>query len=234
MNAIAAAEFRLLARNRLVAGCALLFPLAFGIVLHLSGTTHQGGGSLAGMQIVVIVAMGTYITATTTLAARRQTLYLKRMRGAAVSDRSIITGLLSPVIAVNVLQIVIVLGILAPADAPADLPLLIVAIAIAEAMFAGLALATAGFSASPEHAQYTTMPVFFTATGAAIWVQTAGVDGLIAVKRALPGGALTELIMTAWSGGSLSQVPLLLASSLAWAVVGVLAARAFFRWEPRR
>ena len=234
MNAIAAAEFRLLARNRLVAGCALLFPLAFGIVLHLTGTTHQGGGSLAGMQIVVIVAMGTYITATTTLAARRQTLYLKRMRGAAVSDRSIITGLLSPVIAVNVLQIVIVLGILAPADAPADLPLLIVAIAIAEAMFAGLALATAGFSASPEHAQYTTMPVFFTATGAAIWVQTAGVGGLIAVKRALPGGALTELIMTAWSGGSLSQVPLLLASSLAWAVVGVLAARAFFRWEPRR
>jgi ABC-2 type transport system permease protein len=78
------------------------------------------------------------------------------------------------------------------------------------------------------------MPVFFTATGAAIWVQTTGVDSLIAVKRALPGGALTELIMTAWSGGSLSKVPLLLAPSLAWAAVGVLAARAFFRWEPRR
>jgi ABC-2 type transport system permease protein len=234
MNAIAVAELRLLARNRLVAGCALLFPLAFGTVLYLSGNTHQDGGSLAGVQIVVIVAMGTYITATTTLAARRQTLYLKRMRGAAISDRSIITGLVAPLIAVNVVQIAIVLGVLASTDAPANLPLLIVAIAIAEAMFAGLALATAGFSASPEHAQYTTMPVFFTATGAAIWVQTTGIDGPIAVKRALPGGALTELITTAWTGGSLSNVPLLLASSLGWAVVGVLAARTFFRWEPRR
>jgi ABC-2 type transport system permease protein len=234
MNAIAAAELRLLARNRLVAGCALLFPLAFGAVLYLNRNTREGGGSLAGLQIVVIVAMGTYITATTTLAARRQTLYLKRMRGAAISDRSIIAGLVSPLIAVNMVQIAIVLGVLASTDAPADLPLLIVAIAIAEAMFAGLALATAGFSASPEHAQYTTMPVFFVATGAAIWIQTTGVDSLIAVKRALPGGALTELIMTAWSGGSLSKVPLLLAASLGWAVVGVLAARTFFRWEPRR
>lgn len=234
MNAIAVAELRLLVRNRLVAGCALLFPLAFGTVLYLAGHAHQDDGSLAGVQIVVSVAMGTYITATTTLAARRQTLYLKRMRGAAISDRSIITGLLSPLIAVNVVQIAVVLGVLASSDAPANLPLLIVAIAIAEAMFAGLALATAGFSASPEHAQYTTMPVFFTAAGAAVWVQTSGAGGLVAVKRALPGGALTELITTAWSGGSLAKVPLLLVPSLAWAAVGVLAARAFFRWEPRR
>jgi ABC-2 type transport system permease protein len=234
MNAIATAELRLLARNRLVAGCALVFPLAFGTLLYLTRNKDEDGGALAGIQIVVIVAMGTYITATTTLAARRQTLYLKRMRGAAISDRSIIAGLVTPLIAVNVVQLAIVLGVLASAHAPADPLLLIVAIAIAEAMFAGLALATAGFSASPEHAQYTTMPVFFTATGAAVWVQTTGGDNLIAVKRALPGGALTELIMTAWSGGSLSKVPLLLAPSLAWAVVGVLAARACFRWEPRR
>jgi ABC-2 type transport system permease protein len=235
MNAIAAAELRLLARNRLVAGCALLLPFAFGAVLYLTRNTYEDvSGSPVGMGIVVMAAIGTYITATTTLAARRQTLYLKRMRGAAISDRSIITGLVSPLIAVNVAQIAVVLGVLASTDAPADLPLLIVAIAIAEAMFAGLALATAGFSASPEHAQYTTMPVFFAATGAAIWVQTSGVGGLMAVKRALPGGALTELIMTAWSGGSLSKVPLLLACSLAWAAAGVLAARSFFRWEPRR
>ncbi|MEY9890478.1 ABC-2 type transport system permease protein [Catenulispora sp. MAP12-49] len=234
MNAIAAAEFKMLARNRVVAGGALLFPLVFGGFLYFTRDTHKAGGAVAGVQLVVMVAMGTYVTATTTLASRRQTLYLKRMRGAAVSDRAIIAGLVSPLIAVNAVQLAIVLGALASADAPANPVLLIVAVLIAEAMFTGLALATAGFSTSPEHAQYTTMPVFLTATVAAVWFEATGTDSLIAVKRALPGGALAELVATAWNGGSLAKVPLLLAPNLAWAAVGVLAARAFFRWEPRR
>lgn len=234
MNAIAAAELKMLARNRVVAGGALLFPLVFGGFLYMTRDTHRADGDLAGVQMVVMVAMGTYVTATTTLASRRQTLYLKRLRGAAVSDRAIIGGLVTPLVAVNVVQLAIVLGVLASADAPADPLLLILAIVIAQAMFAGLALATAGLSTSPEHAQYTTMPVFLAATAAAIWFQATGTDGLIAVKRALPGGALAELVATAWNGGSLAKVPLLLAACLAWAVIGVLAARMFFRWEPRR
>lgn len=234
MNAIALAELKMLARNRVVAGGALLFPLTFGTILYFSRDTHRPGGPVAGVQIVVMVAMGTYVTATTTLASRRQTLYLKRMRGAAVSDREIITGLLAPLIAVNLLQLAIVLGALASAGAPADPLLLIVAIVIAQAMFAGLAVATAGFSSSPEHAQYTTMPIFLTATVVAVWFEATGTDGLIAVKRALPGGALAELVATAWNGGSLAKVPLLLAPCLVWAAVGVLAARAIFGWEPRQ
>lgn len=234
MNAIATAELKMLARNRVVAGCALLFPLAFGAFLYISRDTDKAGGAVAGVQLVVMAAMGTYVTATTTLASRRQTLYLKRMRGAAISDHAIIAGLVAPLIAVNLGQIAIVLGVLATADAPANPALLVVAVLIAEAMFTGLALATAGFSTSPEHAQFTTTPIFLAATAAAVWFQATGADSLAAVKRALPGGALAELGATAWNGGSLTKVPLLLAANLAWAVGGVLAARAFFRWEPRR
>ena len=234
MNAIAIAELRLLVRNRLVAGCAILFPCLFAAAFYLSRDTHSGGGSVAGVQVVAMAAMGTYVTATTTLATRRQTLYLKRMRGAAISDRSIIAGLMAPLIAVNIAQIAIVLGILAAHGAPSNPVLLIAAIVIAEAMFTGLALATAGFTASPEQAQYTTIPIFFAATAAAVLSQAPGFGDLTTLKRALPGGALTELIMTAWNGGSLSNVPLLLVPSLAWAALGVLAARRFFRWEPRR
>jgi len=234
VNAIAAAELKMLARNRVVAGGALLFPLVFGGFLYMTRDTHRANGNLAGVQMVVMVAMGTYVTATTTLASRRQTLYLKRLRGAAVSDRAIIVGLAAPLVAVNAAQLAFVLGVLASSDAPANPLLLILAIVIAQAMFAGLAMATAGFSTSPEHAQYTTMPIFLAATAAAVWFQATGTDGLIAVKRALPGGALAELVATAWNGGSLASVPLLLAACLAWAVAGVLAARMFFRWEPRR
>lgn len=234
MNAIALAEFRLLVRNRLVAGCAILFPCLFGAAFYLNrGTDVGAGGSVAGVQVVGMAAMGTYVTATTTLATRRQTLFLKRMRGAAISDRAIIAGLVGPLIAVNIVQIAIVLGVLASHGAPANPALLVVAIVIAEAMFTGLALATAGFTGSPEQAQYTTIPIFFTAVAAAILSQRPGGD-LTTLKRAFPGGAPTELIMTAWNGGRLANVPLLLVPSLVWAALGLLAARTFFRWEPRR
>jgi ABC-2 type transport system permease protein len=232
--AIAIAETKMLVRNRLVTGCAVLLPLAFGMFLFVGRDTHKAGGAVAGVQSVLMIAMGTYVTATTTLAARRQTLFLKRMRGAAVSDRAIITGLLLPIVVVNIVQVGVVFGVLASTDAPADPLLLIVAVLLAEAMFAGLALATAGFSNSPEHAQYTTAPVFLVAGAAAMWFQATGIGGPLAVKRALPGGAVAELVSTAWDGGSLSSVPVLLVACLGWALVGVLAARACFRWEPRR
>lgn len=233
-TAIASAESKMLLRNRLVSACAILLPLALGASFFLGRDTHTAGGAVAGVQSVLMIAMGTYVTATTTLAARRQTLHLKRMRSGAASDRAIVAGLLLPVVIVNMAQIGVVFGVLASTNAPADPLLLIVAVLVAEATFAALALATAGFSNSPEQAQYTTAPIFLTAGAAAVWFQTTGPDGPVAVRRALPGGAVAELVSTAWDGGSLASVPVLLAACLGWALVGVLAARRFFRWEPRR
>ncbi|WP_152970245.1 hypothetical protein [Frigoribacterium sp. RIT-PI-h] len=93
--AIGVAELRMLVRNRTVALSALLLPLAFGagtFLFDLYGT----GGMLAGVQIVGMVGLGVYITATTTLAARRQSLYLKRLRSGSVSDTGITAGLVPP------------------------------------------------------------------------------------------------------------------------------------------
>jgi len=234
MFSIAAAELKMLVRNRLVAICAILMPLGLGLVFLTRGSA-EAAPTLAAIQIMAMVSLGVYITATTTLAARRQNLFLKRLRSGAVSDGSIITGLVAPIAVVSIVQVGIVLTALSVSAGapPANVALLVVALLATEAMFVGFALATAGVTNSPEHAQVTTLPLFFAILGVTIWVAMTGVEDLGMLKRLLPGGGAAELIITAWSGSDLSAVPLLLASTLAWAVIGAVAAKAMFRWEPR-
>lgn len=236
MFSIATAELTMLVRNKLVAACAILIPLAFGALLLFNGDGLAGGGvsTIASLQIVIMIAMGVYVTVTTTLAARRQTLFLKRLRSGSVSDGSIILGLVGPVVLVSVVQIGIILAVLsAVATAPVNALLLVVAVLATEIMFAGFALATAGVTNSPEHAQVTTLPIFFLVVGVTFWVTMTGMAELDWLKRVLPGGALPELVSLAWNGGDLSAVPMLLLPSLAWAALAAFAARAMFRWEPR-
>lgn len=235
MIAIATAELTMLIRNRLVAASAILIPLLFGAYLVFNPVGGGGAGTVAVLQIMVMCAMGVYVTATTTLAARRQTLLLKRLRSGATPDAAIIAGLTLPLIAISVVQIGAILAVLgATSDSPPQhVWLLALAVVAAQAMFAGLALATAGVTTSPEHAQITTLPLFIGTLGVAVWVLFTGLSELGAVKLALPGGALAELVRLAWEGGDLSTAPLLVGLTLAWAVVAAIAARVMFRWEPR-
>jgi|LIDZ01.1.fsa_nt_gi ABC-2 type transport system permease protein len=237
MLSLIQSELRMLVRNRLVAVCAILIPLGFGAFLIFSppgGPADQAGGTIATLQILIMVAMGVYVTGTTTLAARRQTLMLKRLRSGAASDTTIIAGLVLPVVIVSVVQIAVILAILsATSSAPENAPLLILAVLLTELMFVGFALATAGVTNSPEHAQVTTLPLFFLVLGVAFWVMFTGTEELGWLKRALPGGGLAELIGVAWNGGDLSNVVSLIVPSVAWAALAAYFARTMFRWEPR-
>lgn len=224
----------MLVRNRLVAACAILIPLALGAYFVYSG--NDGGSAVSAVLVIMImISMGVYVTATTTLAARRQTLFLKRLRSGAVSDGAIIGGLIAPIVAISIVQVGAILAILAATadDKPQSVWLVILGVLLAEVMFAGLALATAGITNSPEHAQVTTLPLFFAALGTSIWVVFTGVEELTWVKRALPGGGITELIIAGWTGSDIQNLFVLVAPSLAWAVLAIFAARAMFRWEPR-
>jgi len=69
----------------------------------------------------------------------------------------------------------------------------------------------------------------------ASWVGITGTEELTMLKRLLPGGAATELVVDAWRGGTpLADSLLLLGPTLAWVVVAVTLASRLFRWEPRR
>ena len=236
MLPIAQAELRMLWRNKVVAACAILMPLAFAVLLIVMRDRFGGeGGTIAALQIIVMAGFGVYITATTTLAARRQTLLLKRLRSTAITDGAILGGLLLPVITLNVVQLLIVLtAMVATGEFPANGWLVALHVAVVELMFLALALATWGLTSTPEQAQITTMPVFILALGTAMWITLTGSGSQLAVQRALPGGASVEAIVGAWSGTVPGIQGLLLTlPTLAWALAGLLAAIRLFRWEPR-
>jgi ABC-2 type transport system permease protein len=120
-------------------------------------------------------------------------------------------------------------------DGPADVPVLAVAIAATFVMMLPLGLATAGVTNSPEQAQVTTLPIALGTIAVASWVGITGTGSLTWLKRLLPGGLATELVVDAWNGGlPVADSLLLLLPTLAWVVVAAALAARFFRWEPRR
>ncbi|MEV1155899.1 ABC transporter permease [Micromonospora chokoriensis] len=239
MLSIASSELIQIFRNRLILITSLIIPVAVSAFFVRQHETYAALGSLGYIAAIVtftVAAFGLYATAVTTLASRRQNLFLKRLRSTAESDPGILTGLLLPVLVIAAVQVAAILTALAVlAGGPSNVALLVVAILATLAMLIGLALATAGLTNSPEHAQVTTLPVTLGLIAVTTWVGISGTENLAWLKRLLPGGSATELIMNAWNGGvAVTDSLLLLAPTLGWVVVAVNLANRLFRWEPRR
>ncbi|MFG1766982.1 ABC transporter permease [Micromonospora parva] len=239
MLSIASSELIQIFRNRLILITSLIIPVAVSAFFVRQHETYAALGSLGYIAAIVtftVAAFGLYATAVTTLASRRQNLFLKRLRSTAESDPGILAGLLLPVLVIAAVQVAAILTALAViAGGPSNVALLVVAILATLAMLIGLALATAGLTNSPEHAQVTTLPVTLGVIAVTTWVGISGTENLAWLKRLLPGGAATELIMNAWNGGvAVSDSLLLLAPTLGWVVIAVNLATRLFRWEPRR
>lgn len=239
MLEIARSELIQIFRNRLVFVTGLVIPVAvsaFFVYRHDAFAELGSLGYIAAIIMFTVLAFGLYTTAVTTLATRRQNLFLKRLRSTAAGDVGILTGLVLPITVIALVQIVAILVVLgAVSTSPAQIPLLAVAGLATTAMMVALALATAGLTNSPEHAQVTTLPVSLSVIAIASWVGISGTADLAWLKRLLPGGSATELVVGAWDGGLtvVNSLPLLV-STLGWVVVAIILASRFFRWEPRR
>ncbi|GAB2578507.1 transport permease protein [Paractinoplanes abujensis] len=239
MFAIARSELLQIFRNRLVLVTSFIIPVAisaFFIYRHEVFAQLGSLGYIAAIVMFTVGAFGLYTSTVTTLASRRQNLFLKRLRSTAESDAGILAGLVLPATVVAIVQLIGILTVFGVVVGRPDNPLLLVVAVVATvAMMLGLALATAGVTNSPEHAQVTTLPVSLGVIAVASWVGITGTEELARIKRILPGGAATELVLNAWNGGvALSDSLILLAPTFAWVVVAVSFARRMFRWEPRR
>ncbi|MDT0322854.1 ABC transporter permease [Streptomyces millisiae] len=238
MLSIALSELVQILRNRLVLVTSLIMPTAVAAYFVYQHEVFAELGSLGYIAAVIsftVGAFGLYTTAVTTLAARRQNLFLKRLRSTAAGDADILTGLLLPVTVIALVQVTTILAVLAAVSGrPANVPLLVAAVLAIVAMMLGLGLATAGLTNSPEHAQVTTLPVSLGVIAVASWVGISGTAELAPLKRLLPGGSATELILDAWDGGvPVGDSLVLLVPTLSWVVVAVALASRLFRWEPR-
>jgi ABC-2 type transport system permease protein len=239
MFPIAYSEFAQIFRNRAVLISNLIMPLAVSAFFIYQRDSFAQIGSLGYIAVVLVFTVGAftlYTTAVTTLSARRQDLFLKRLRSTAAGDPAILSGLTLPVALTAVVQVVVILGIFAAVSGgPADVALLVVAILATFVMMLALAMATAGVTGSPEQAQVTTLPISLVTIAVASWVGITGTESFALIKRLLPGGSAAELIVNTWNGGvpMADSLPLL-APTLAWVVVAIALALRLFRWEPRR
>ena len=233
MLTIARHELTQILRNRAVLVSGLVIPFAVSASLVWRHETFEDIGSLgyvASTIVLTIAAFSLYSTVVTTLASRRQNLFLKRLRSTAARDHEILGGLVLPATAIAGVQLLGILAVLAAVAGSPGNSLLFAAGTLATiAMMLGLGLATAGLTHSPEHAQVTTLPISLGTIAVGVWV------GITGTERLLPGGAATELMTDAWNGGaSVGDSLVLLAPTLAWVFLALFLAQRLFRWEPRR
>ena len=231
--ALALSEVRILGRNRLVLATALLLPLGLGALVASDGEEGQWGAVVA-MQFVFVMLLCVYATATTSLAARRRQLVLKRLRNGELSDPQILAGLLAPLLVLAAAQTVLLLVCAVAFGAPLpERPLMLVpAYAFGSLMAASLALATAAFTASAELAQITVAPFLLAAITSAAWALSASAGAVTWVMHLTPGGALADLVRQGWEDGGAWLAPI--AGLLVWTLLGYGVTKRWFRWEPRR
>ncbi|ADB29925.1 hypothetical protein Kfla_0807 [Kribbella flavida DSM 17836] len=235
---IALSELAQTFRNRSVLITSFFMPVAASafFIWRREIFASLGHGFIAALVVFTIAAFGLYAGAVTSLAARRQNLFLKRLRSTSAGDAGILVGMVLPGTVLAVIQTTLVLVVLAVVtDRPSDLVLVVFGSLLVVAMMLGLGLATAGVTRSPEHAQVTTLPISLGVIAIVNWVAITGPEQLTALKRLLPGGAATELLTRAWDGGVPGgDVLLLVAPTLGWVAVSAALALKYFQWEPRR
>ncbi|WP_166850999.1 ABC transporter permease [Isoptericola sp. BMS4] len=255
--ALARAETTLLVRNRTALMNAILLPLAFVGAFAMVADPGGAGAdeaTTATAVLAMLVVMGllfvVYYNLTTAYVARREDRVLQRLLTGECTRGEILLAPAVPAAAVVVAQVLVGLAAVTALLDPPGLvnPLLVVVGLLGGLAVIGLfAVATSGLSRTVESVQLTTLPLvvvmlpfagMFTAPGA-----NDGVFGQIA--RFTPLRPVVELCWLGLAGTDASGRTLTLAETFpaaavpvavlaAWAVVGVLAARRWMRWEPRR
>ena len=227
------AELLLFWRNRLAMVNALVPPVA---IIGLAAGAGLGAVPLVTGLLGLVQLSTVYYALVTTYVARREELVLKRLRVGVLTDLEILAGTAGPAVAVALAQIVLYLAagaVFLGLPAPVDVPLLALGVLGGIVVFVPLAAASAAYTRTVDLAQLTTLPIVMACLlGSGLMVPLDALPGPVAgALRLLPMAPAVELMRLGWRGGSAGLAPVL--TLAVWTVVGALAARRWFRWEPR-
>ncbi|MEV0615841.1 ABC transporter permease [Nonomuraea sp. NPDC050404] len=227
---------RLFWRDKAMLFASVLTPVGIAVGLptlmrHVTAEGVAAAAALSQSAIAVVLSITAFMNIGVALTGRRDQLVLKRLRCTRLTDGQILLGQMASVatqtvaiIVVCVVAVRIVAGVPLPAN-----PVAFAAVTIAGSVVMTL-LGAAYTAVIPrlELAAAYTMPVFL------VCGLSAGAMGPIplpswlqAILDLLPTTAVVDAVRT----GELAVPFLILA---VWAVLGYLALRLWFRWEPRR
>lgn len=233
------AELRVFLRQPVMVALTLLLPAGLLGITAIAEVSDSPSvwAQIAGRNVAATLAITVYFVALNTITARRHTLALKRLRTTALPSFGIVVGLLTPPILVGVFQLAVVLTGLVFLGAPLpDSPVLVVTSSVAGIIIAALAgVVTSAFTATPEKAQWTMLPLFVAAM-AAVSILPVIAEGLLSLGlRLIPLVANAHLVTAGWVSSDTRGETIIvdLGIMAIWIVVlGTLAWRTF-RWERR-
>jgi len=255
MTSLAWSEAVLLRRNPLAVLIAIGLPIGVVLGLRSSAELMSAVAADPGVAIVITVTavslnLFVYYNLVTALVARREDLVLKRLRAGEATDVQILAGTAAPSVAIAWGQAVLAgltSAVLFGLPVPVNLLLVVLALVLGSLVFVLLATATTTLTSSVELAQLTTTPMLLIPlTFSGLYFPLADLPApLEQLALLLPLTPVVELLRLGLSGTTADGSTVDLAGSfapavqpvlvlLAWVVMGGLATRRWFRWEPRR
>lgn len=254
LTALGRAELTLLLRNKVLLFNALLLPV--GVALLVAPLAGHGGldaratATVVGVFIAALLLFVVYYNLLSSYVSRRDELVLKRLRTGECRDGEILAGTALPSVAIALVQIVVLMAVGAAVldlPVPVNAPLLVLGVLAGCVVFTALALLTAPWTRTVEAVQVTSLPIVFACLlGSGVVVPLEALpDAVAQVGRLLPLTPVVELTRLGWLGsadgsaslgfvGAMQEAAVPAAVALGWVVLGLVAVRRYFGWEPRR
>jgi ABC-2 type transport system permease protein len=237
-------------RNPASAFFTFAFPVMFLVIfasLNTNNTVDFLGLDYNQYYVPGIICFGvisaTYTNLAMTLAIRRDTGILKRLRGTPLPTRSLFGGLLLNALVISIIltAIVMVVGIaFYGVTFPGHWPALVIALLVGAATFCALGVAIAtvvpNADAAPAIVNGVLFPilflsgVFFPIEDDTVIAHIAGIFPIRPFVNAVFAAFDPRLPHGASHGYSWSDIGVM----LIWLVIGAVFSIRHFRWEPRR